>query len=37
MGETNKRALGIEAKDDYIAPVKEFGVFNDKVAEVKIG
>ena len=37
MGETNKRALGIETKVDYIVPVREFGIFNDKVAEVKIG
>jgi hypothetical protein len=37
MGETNKRALGTEAKVNYIAPVKEFGTFKDKVAEVKTG
>jgi len=35
MGETNKRVLGIEAKVDYIAPVKEFGTFKDRVSEVK--
>ena len=36
MGETNKRALVTETKVDYINPVKECGIFNDKVAEVKM-
>jgi len=36
MSETNKKALGTETKVDYINPVKECRIFNDKVAEVKI-